>query len=70
MEQDFAKAKECYEKAVELGEPFGYVSLGALYEEGYGVEKDLEKAAEYYRLAIENGRTDAQPFLDALEKAE
>ena len=70
VEQDFAKARECYEKAVELGEMFGYASIGGLYENGHGVEKDLEKAAEYYQLALEKGCADAQQFLDALRAFE
>jgi TPR repeat protein len=44
--QDFSKAIECYEKTES-----GYITihLGILYLYGLGVERDLEKAIEYFK---------------------
>lgn len=41
--QDFTQAKTHFEKACELKDGFGCVFLGAFYEEGKGVGKDLKK---------------------------
>ncbi len=45
--QDFAQAKTHFEKACELKEGFGCVFLGASYEDGKGVGKDLKKAIQF-----------------------
>lgn len=47
-----------YKKAIELfltptkNESLSLYSLGKIYEEGLGVEKDMDKAIEYYRRTI------------------
>ncbi len=51
--QDFAQAKTHFEKAYELKEGFGCVFLGAFYEEGKGVGKDLKKAIQFYTKGCE-----------------
>ena len=33
-----------YQKAVDKGSSYGYYGLGTLYETGYGVDKDVQKA--------------------------
>ena len=43
---DYVKAKELYEQAAAYNYPRGYASLGFLYEDGLGVDKDLNKAFE------------------------
>ena len=59
--QDYAKAAEYYLKAISdpnvhatmLGIPQTYLALGRFYENGLGVEKNLETAVSYYTMALE-----------------
>ena len=59
IEQDYEKAAQFYLKAVSdpnthatmLGIPQTYLALGRFYENGLGVEKDLEAAVSYYTKA-------------------
>lgn len=59
IEQDYAKAVEYYTMAISdknvhatmLGIPQTYLALGRLYENGLGVEADLETALGYYQQA-------------------
>ena len=59
--QDYEKAAEYYQKAVSdpnvhatmLGIPQTYLALGRFYENGLGVEKDLDMAVSYYKTALE-----------------
>lgn len=50
-EQDYAQAVLWLEKAVEKKEPKVYYLLGNCYENGYGVERDVRRACEFYSLA-------------------
>ncbi|MCR4999504.1 MAG: hypothetical protein K6A05_06680 [Lachnospiraceae bacterium] len=56
--QNFAKALDWYQKAVELGDARGNVGLGYLYLNGCGVEADYDMAAEYFETAIDEGLSD------------
>jgi TPR repeat protein len=48
VERDLAKAREYYEKAAALGNPFAQNNLGYMYEWGNGVPQDFVKAGEWY----------------------
>lgn len=54
---DYKLSFLCYQKAAELSNndscPSCYL-LGECYENGYGTEKNLEKAFEYYSIAAED----------------
>jgi TPR repeat protein len=52
-----AEALVWHLKAAEAGEPFAMENAGGAYYEGIGTEKDLVKAAEWYRKAAEQGRS-------------
>lgn len=73
IDQDYKKAAQYYEKAVSdpnthatmLGIPQTYLSLGRFYEQGLGVEKNLETARSYYQKALEA----AQENLDLVDAA-
>ncbi len=52
-------------RQAEQGFAEAQYALGECYEEGEGVEQDLEEAAKWYRLAAEQGHEDAK---EALEK--
>ena len=49
--QDYAKAREWYEKAADGGNSDAMVSLGLLYANGQGVAQDYAKAREWYEKA-------------------
>ena len=52
------------EKAAELGDTDSMLCLGAMYECGEGVAKNLLKAMEWYKKALDNGEHGAQLLLD------
>jgi hypothetical protein len=54
--QDYAKAREWYEKAADKGNAGAMASLGLLYAEGYGVARDYAKAREWYEKAADKGQ--------------
>lgn len=54
-EKTFAMFKE----SAEAGHPFSCFNLGRCYENGAGVEKDLEQAYEWYRKAASSGDVNA-----------
>lgn len=47
----YDNARELYEKATEYGCDFAYINLGNIYERGFGVEQDFEKAFHFYKKA-------------------
>ncbi len=47
------KAIELFDKAAEQDDAIAMYTLGFCYEQGYGVPRDLEKALEMYRKALE-----------------
>lgn len=51
LAQDYAKARFYYEEAAEEGSTDALLSLAIIYENGYGVEKNAEKALEYWGYA-------------------
>ena len=53
--QDYGKAMEWYQKAVDLGDTLAMCNIGVLYENGYGVKQDYQKALEWYQKAAELG---------------
>lgn len=48
VSQDYEKAFEIYSYLYGLGDDRGAYYLGYMYEHGYGVERDVEKALMYY----------------------
>ncbi len=51
--QDFSKARKYFERACGLNNNKGCFNLGALYQNGQGVEKDLIKVAYFYTKACD-----------------
>ena len=49
----FSEVLDYYQKSADAEHGYGYYGLGTLYETGYGVEKDIEKALECYRKALD-----------------
>ncbi|KAH3763516.1 sel1 repeat family protein [Pelomyxa schiedti] len=59
VDQDFHKAAELYQKALDCGHKASAYGLACCYYEGTGVEKDFHKAAVLYQKALDAGNTDA-----------
>jgi TPR repeat protein len=64
--QDYAKAREWYEKAADKGNADAMTNLGWLYHNGEGVAQDLAKARELYEKAADKGNVDAMTNLGTL----
>ena len=63
---DYAKALQEIGPLVQEGDPRGQYAMGVLFENGYGVTKDLKQAADWYLKAAKQGNTDAQYNLGAM----
>ena len=56
--QDYAKAREWYEKAAAKGDARAMVDLGLLYDHGQGVPQNPATARGWYQKAAEAGKAD------------
>ncbi|MBI9055999.1 MAG: sel1 repeat family protein [Bacteroidales bacterium] len=52
-EKKYRRAYRFFNKAAKLGDAGAYMYLAEFNEEGLGIEKNIEKAIEYYKLAAE-----------------
>ena len=59
VEQDYTKALEWYNKAVNAGNASAMYSIGYMYDYGEGVEQDYSKALEWYNKAANAGNSAA-----------
>ena len=59
--QDYAKAREWYEKAAAKGDVTAMADLGVLYENGQGGPQDYAEAREWYEKAAAKGNATAMP---------
>lgn len=57
---EFKQAASLYRQAAELGDPEAQYSLGLLYMEGHGLEKNEKTAVSWIQKAAEQGHNDAQ----------
>ena len=57
---DYAAAFQVYHSLAEQGLAVAQFNLGLMYANGQGVSKDETEATKWYRLAAEQGRSDAQ----------
>ena len=55
VKEDYAQAKEYFEKAAQEGVAEAYCELGNLYFNGKGVEQDYRRAFEYYQKGAKAG---------------
>ena len=60
VKQNFTEAISWYQMASDSGNIDGTDALGYFYLTGAGVDQDLEKAEELFRLAIEGGSVNAK----------
>ena len=59
-----------FEKDARAGNAQSMYIVGRYYEDGIGINRDLNKAKEWYRKAKKRGNSAAKRALEALEKAE
>ena len=59
VQQDYAKARDYYERAAAMGSASALRNLGYLYQKGYGVPQDHAKARDYYEQAAAMGNAAA-----------
>lgn len=64
--EEYVKAAEAFEKAVANGSVGARFFLGAMYNNGYGVEQDYAKARELFEQAAAQGLAEAQNNLGIL----
>ena len=55
LPQNYTKALELWHHAGELGHSGAYFNIGCAYQNGIGVQKDVEKARHYWELAAMGG---------------
>ena len=63
LKGDYQAAYEEWLPLAELGDAEAQYNLGVMYDEGAGIEKDLVKAAGWFRKAADQGFIDAQTNL-------
>jgi TPR repeat protein len=64
--QDYAKARELYEKAAASGGSIAMTNLGLLYYNGQGVAQDYVKAREWFEKAANRREASAMRYLGML----
>lgn len=62
----FKEAYACYERAEALGSAAGRTQLGHMCYEGNGVDKDVEKAFNWYMKAAKTGYHEAQYHISVM----
>ena len=60
LKGDYSAAYKEWLPLAELGDAEAQFNLGVMYDQGAGVDRSLEKAADWYRKAAEKGFIDAQ----------
>ncbi len=64
--QDYESARECYLKALELGEKGMYHSLGIYSYYGYGTKQNLEEAFDYFYAGAEEKEKECYYYLGVM----
>lgn len=65
---NYAKAQEELQPLLANNDSRAQYSMGVLYENGFGVSKDLPRAAAWYLKSAEQGNSDAQYNLGAMHE--
>ncbi|MGI6205565.1 MAG: tetratricopeptide repeat protein [Anaerovoracaceae bacterium] len=64
-EEDPEKAYYNFMMAGAIGDPVSVTNMALFYEEGYGIEKNMDRAVELYKMAADAGEENA---IEALER--
>ena len=65
-----AEAAEIYEAAAMAGDDYAMYALGLCYQSGFGVQKDLYKAAQWFRQSADEGNAAAMYALGRMYDVE
>lgn len=60
VKTNYTRASRWFEESAHNGIANAQYNLGVLYHQGYGVNKDVNKAIQLYRIAAANGHPEAQ----------
>ena len=68
--RDYEKANLCYQEALKLNPNHAHANynLGQLYQNGHGVLNNTEEAKKHYRIAKDNGHSEAREKLLEIEQ--
>jgi TPR repeat protein len=66
--RDYERAIYWFKRALEKGNSMAANNLGVMYEEGWGVKKEMNIALKYFRQAAEQNNSLAQKNLERLGK--
>lgn len=67
IQKDYRKSMNLYLKAEQLGNVSAMHALGIIYENGYGVDKNLETALSWYEKASKKGHMKSKNKIDQLK---
>jgi len=65
---DYARAYRLYNKLQKIGDHFSEYRLATMYENGYGVEKDIVEAYAWSYLAAESGRQAYRDYHESIKQ--
>lgn len=57
LPKDYTKAREWFQKAIDMGNMEAMWGMGCLYEDGHGVPFNKQKAIDYWIKGAEAGNT-------------
>jgi TPR repeat protein len=66
VDRDYGEAMTWYRKAADAGNATAMYNIGVLYENGFGVQMDSDKAVEWYKKAAAGNSEDAKAALKSL----
>ena len=59
-EGEYERAFAAYLKLAEQGDVYSQIFVGWMYHSGNGIQKDIQKAKDWYKLAAESNDAQAQ----------
>ena len=65
-EVDYEKALQLIRRSIDLGSAYGMNNLGLMYQNGFGITKDLNEAVKWLRMSAEHGDPAGQLDLGGL----
>lgn len=66
-DKKYEDALSWFNRAAEKGVATALFNIGVMYENGFGVEKDLDSALVWYQRAVDKGYSEGQNFLDNIK---
>ena len=65
--KDIEKSLFYLNKSIDLGNVDACITIGNIYEKGIGVKKNLEKALQFYKKALNRGYRLAKTYIKLVE---